>query len=564
MSNRTTIETIKQKLPIESVVGSYIKLERAGKNFKARCPFHNEKTASFQVTPDLGIYKCFGCQKGGDIFSFVQEIEGIPFYEALVTLAEKAGVPLDSNQGDEKQSKSSILRQIMDLASKVYEINLRKTPAVVEYLLSRGLTKETIVAWRIGFAQKGWSHLSDFLVKKFTGDDIIAVGLGIRGDRGVYDRFRERIMFPISDGQGRIVAFTGRVLPGTEESERPVGKYINSPETVLYHKSNILFGFDKAKSFIHSDGFAILVEGQMDCIMSHQAGVKNVVAISGTAATDDHMRMISRFTDDIAIALDADAAGLAAAQKTAITAYRNDMRVSVIAIPNGKDPADTIRENPDDWKTAIANRKDFITFRLEKMKSDDGDKVAVARKELFPILREFTSQIRVDDKLQEIARAFRQSSVDPVRRDYEEFLKQNPAAPKPAEVPTSSQRRDAKSDAIGIILLIEDADAATAAKKLFESILGESFDQALAELSETERAEKQVVAQMLLGSTSGDFRHVQSRLKHLLLQHRLDMLDLKRKHVEAELAKDPSDTARLHELSELVKSRDAIIHQLTH
>lgn len=419
-SNRTTIETIKQKLPIESVVGSYIKLERMGKNYKARCPFHSEKTASFQVTPDLGIYKCFGCQKGGDIFAFVQEIEGVTFYESLVSLAEKAGVTLEKGGDSEKPSKLATYREIMNTAAKFYEVNFRKSPEIVEYLLSRGLTKETMVAWRIGYAPKGWSNASDFLKKKFSAQDIMAVGLGIQGDRGIYDRFRERIMFPISDSQGRVVAFAGRVVPGTEEASKPVGKYINSPDTELYHKSNVLYGFDKAKSFIHADGFAILVEGQMDIVMAHQSGTKNTVAISGTAATDEHMRMLGRFTEEIAIALDADAAGLAAAQKTAIVAYRNDMRVSVIDIPSGKDPADAIREDPDQWKSSIANRRDFITFRLEKMNEQGGDKLAIAKKELFPILREFKSQIRLDDKMQEIARAFRQSSVEPVRRDFED------------------------------------------------------------------------------------------------------------------------------------------------
>ena len=258
MSNRTTIETIKQKLPIESVVGSYIKLEKSGKNFKACCPFHSEKTASFQVTPDLGIYKCFGCQKGGDIFSFVQEIEGVTFYEALVSLAEKAGVTLDrsSDLEDGKPSRFATLRTIMNDAAKFYEVNFRKSPEVVNYLLSRGVTKDTMITFRIGYAPKGWGNVSDYLknlpsqnssfgkARKYSPQDIISVGLGIQGERGIYDRFRERIMFPISDGQGRVVAFTGRVMPGTEESTRPVGKYINSPETDLYHKSNILFGYD--------------------------------------------------------------------------------------------------------------------------------------------------------------------------------------------------------------------------------------------------------------------------------------------------------------------------------
>ena len=563
MSNRTTIETIKQKLPIESVVGSYIKLERMGKNFKARCPFHTEKTASFQVTPDLGIYKCFGCQKGGDIFAFVQEIEGVTFYEALVSLAEKAGVTLERGGSDEKPSKLAMYREIMNNAAKFYEVNFRQSKEVVDYLLGRGMTKDTMVSWRIGFAPKGWSNAADFLKKKYSAQDIISVGLGIQGDRGVYDRFRERIMFPISDGQGRVVAFTGRVMPGTEEEKKPVGKYINSPETDLYHKSNILFGFDKAKSFIHSENFAVLVEGQMDCVMSHQAGFKNTVAISGTAATDEQMKMLGRFTEDIAIALDADAAGLAAAQKTAIVAYRNDMKVSVIDIPNGKDPADTIKENPDLWKDAIASRKDFITFRLQKMNEQGGDKLAIAKKELFPILREFKSQIRLDDKMQEIARAFKQSSVEPVRKDFEEFLKINPLAPKAEDSNLAKAKiRDPKGEVLGTLLAISTQSYFEKLRKDFEEMTGENYSGLLEQYSETDRAQLQFSAQESIGDL-GDETHQHNRLRHLILQMQLDMLEADRKKIEEEMAENPGDESHLRDLSELLKKRDQIIHNLT-
>lgn len=565
MSNRTTIETIKQKLPIESVVGSYIKLEKSGKNFKACCPFHGEKTASFQVTPDLGIYKCFGCQKGGDIFSFVQEIEGVTFYESLVSLAEKAGVTLDrsSDSEDGKPSRFATLRTIMNDAAKFYEVKFRQSPEVVNYLLSRGLVKDTMISWRIGYAPKGWGNASDYLKKKYSPQDIISVGLGIQGERGIYDRFRERIMFPISDGQGRVVAFTGRVMPGTEESTRPVGKYINSPETDLYHKSNILFGYDKAKSFIHADGFAVIVEGQMDCIMSHQAGIKNTVAISGTAATDEHMKILGRFTDDIAIALDADSAGLAAAQKTAIVAYANDMKVSVIDIPNGKDPADTIAENPEHWKTAIKHRKDFITFRLEKMKIQGGDKLAIAKKELFPILREFKSQIRLDDKMQEIAFAFKQSSVDPVRKDFEEFLKQNPLEKKSEDISqVKTKGRDLIGDILGTLLLSKSQPYFEKFKSEFETQTNQNFSELLEQKSDLEKSELQFTAEQMV-TPSSDETHQFNRFRHLILQYRLDMLEADKKRIEEAISENPGDESHLRDLSELLKTRDAIIHQLT-
>lgn len=425
MSHQNAKEIIRAKLSIESVVGSYVKLEKSGKNFRACCPFHSEKSPSFYVTPDRGIYYCYGCQKGGDIFSFVQEIEGVAFYEALKILAEKAGVTLEKGSAD-TESPIGILREIMETATKFYEVGLRTEKAPVEYLMSRGLTKDTMVSWRVGYAKKGWSGLADTLKKKgYRTEDIIRSGLCIAGNHGLYDRFRERIMFPIMDPQGRVIAFTGRVLPGTEEATRPVGKYINSPETDLYHKSKVLFGFDKAKTAIHAQNFVILVEGQMDVIMSHQVGVTNVVALSGTASTDLHMEQIKRFTENVAICLDADNAGLAAAQKTAMVAYAHDMRVLAIDISSGKDPADMILENAAQWNETIKKRKDIITFRLEKMRArnQDAEKLTIARNELFPILAYIKSEILLDDRLKEIAHYFGSTSVDPVRKEFERYLK---------------------------------------------------------------------------------------------------------------------------------------------
>lgn len=434
MLNQNTKEIIRAKLSIESVVGSYVKLEKSGKNFRTYCPFHNEKSPSFYVTPDRGIYYCYGCQKGGDIFSFVQEIEGVAFYEALKMLAEKAGVTLEKGS-HEPESPVGILREIMEVATKFYEVGLRTETTPVEYLMNRGLTKDTMVSWRIGYAKKGWSGLADTLKKKgYKTEDIVRSGLCITGNRGLYDRFRERIMFPIMDPQGRVIAFTGRVLPGTEESTRPVGKYINSPETDLYHKSKVLFGFDKAKTAIHAQNFVILVEGQMDVVMSHQAGVTNVVALSGTASTDLHMEQIKRFTENVAICLDADNAGLAAAQKTAMVAYAHDMRVLAIDISSGKDPADMILENAAEWQETIKKRKDIITFRLEKMRArnQEAEKLTIAKNELFPILAYIKSEILLDDRLKEIAHYFGSTSVDPVRKEFERYLKNKDTDSAPA------------------------------------------------------------------------------------------------------------------------------------
>jgi DNA primase len=297
--------------------------------------------------------------------------------------------------------------------------------------------------------------------------------------------------------------------------------------------------------------------------MSHQAGIKNTVAISGTAATDEHMKILGRFTDDIAIALDADNAGLVAAQKTAIVAYRNDMKVSVIDIPNGKDPADTIAENPEFWKTAIKHRKDFITFRLEKMKVQGGDKLAIAKKELFPILREFKSQIRLDDKMQEIAFAFKQSSVDPVRKDFEEFLKQNPLEKKTEDVSQlKTKGRDLLGDILGTLLLSKSQPYFEKFKSEFETQTHQNVSELLEQKSDLEKSQLQFAAEQMV-TPSSDEIHQFNRFRHLILQYRLDMLEADKKRIEDAISENPGDESHLRDLSELLKTRDAIIHQLT-
>jgi len=580
--NRNTVETIKQKLSIESVVGSYVKLEKSGKNFRACCPFHNEKTPSFYVTPDMGIFKCFGCHKGGDIFKFVEDIENIPFVEALKMLAEKAGVPLGDYK-NEKPSRVSILREIMDNAAKFYEVGLRTHKEAVEYLLSRGVTKETMVAFRIGFAPKEWSNLYNSLRnrsttltpnKKYSDEDILATGLCLKGKQaGLYDRFRERIMFPISDGQGRVVAFTGRVLPGTEEASRPVGKYINSPETELYHKSSILFGYDKAKSAIHAQGFAIIVEGQMDLIMSHQAGITNVVALSGTASTDEHMVQLARFTNDIVICLDADRAGLAAAQKTAMVAYKHGMQVAVVDIPNGKDPADIIRENPEAWKDAIAKRKDFITFRLEKMLQEGEaaqkttQKVLIATKELFPILAYIEHQITIDEKLQQIAKAFH-VSAESVRADFQKFKEGNPIE-KIEMAPARSQitlhidpKINLNERILGILLALKSSDHWSKLKERYESVLG-SLEERLKEIPVDIQSQYILQTELMLGPLPEMLAVYEHTFHDLLVRYELMSLDEEKQKLDLELAEGSQNEAILQRINELSKRKHVLIHQLS-
>jgi DNA primase len=548
--NRNAVETIKQKLSIESVVGSYIKLDPKGKYFTARCPFHNEKTASFSVTPDKGIFYCYGCHKGGDIFTFVQEIEGLAFPDALKQLAEKAGVSLDKN--DQQQTgRISLLRSIMHDAAKYYEIGLRTHKPAVDYLLDRGVTKETMVSFHIGYASLGWSGLYEYLKKKqYHDQDILATGLCIesknqsQGNR-MYDRFRERIMFPINDYQGRVIAFTGRVLPGTQESLRPVGKYINSPETDLYHKSKVLFGYDRAKSAIHTHGFVIMVEGQMDCIMSHQSGIDHVVAISGTAATDDHMNQIKRFTEKIVLCLDADNAGMTAALKTAMVAYRHDMQVAILDLGGMKDPADVIKDSPETWKKLVERRVDIITFRLKKMieRNEMDQKKEIAHKELFPLIEHLTSAIVVDEKLQEIAHAFGSSSVEPLRKDFEQYLQKKNIQETSLTTPETFEEKKPERS------LEQEID-------MLEYLLGERSS------SDCSQEMRQIFFSQLertLGSFEADRAPYERLREKIKTRLHIQQLDQEKKQLDSKRHHHPDDETLLRDIFEISRRKDDLI-----
>jgi DNA primase len=360
----TTTEQIKERLSIVDVVGGYVKLERAGVNFKARCPFHTEKTPSFFVSPTRNSYHCFGCAKSGDVFTFVQELEGLDFRGALKMLAERAGVVIE-NEPRERTDERERLFRALEAACTFFERELMGAPEAREYILKRGLTEVSITHWRIGFVAEGWQRLRDELQRQgFLESELERAGLVKRGERSFYDRFRSRIMFPIMDSAGRVVAFSGRIF-GAAADDPNAAKYLNSPETELFRKSAILYGFDKAKHSIRKLHCAILVEGQMDLVLAHQAGFTNTVALSGTALTDAQCKLLKRLTDNLLIALDADSAGIAAARRSAVEALSHGLDVKVAALPEGKDPADLICESREEWRRVIRAATHVIEFTLD-------------------------------------------------------------------------------------------------------------------------------------------------------------------------------------------------------
>lgn len=358
------IEEIKRRLSVVEVVGEYVKLQKAGGNYRARCPFHSEKTPSFFVSPEKEIWHCFGgCQKGGDIFRFVMEIEGVEFGEALRILAQKAGVPLRGFDPGVQNQKSTVLR-INDAAKVFFQKALEKTEGgkkTNEYLASRGVTEESRDRFALGYAPSSWHSLLEFLERqKFRRDDIVSAGLAVRNEEGkVYDRFRARLMFPIQTPAGQVVGFTGRtLLPDPKEA-----KYINTPQTIAYDKSRELYGLYQAKSSIKEKDEVIFVEGNLDVILSSQAGVGNVVATSGTALTVAHLQAISRYTKNIVFCFDADAAGQQASKRAFEMALEHDFEVQALLLMQAKDPAEVVqKQGPEAWQAISSSKLHLMEF----------------------------------------------------------------------------------------------------------------------------------------------------------------------------------------------------------
>ncbi len=370
-------ELIKQKLDIVDLVGEYVQLKPSGINHKGLCPFHQEKSPSFMVNRERQSWHCFGCSKGGDVFSFVQDVEGMDFVEALKMLANKAGVQLTNTFEDKaKSSQKNRIKEINGKAAAFYNHVLTKmdvSKAAQEYLKNRGLTEETIAEWQVGFIPEQWDLLTQYLLKKgYSIDDLIAAGLTIKREganaqsgKGFYDRFRGRIMFPIWDVHGNVVGFTGRVLVMTEKSG---GKYVNTPVTPVYDKSSVVFGLNKAKQEIRKKNLVVMVEGQMDVIACHQAGMKNVVATSGTAMTEHQITLLKRYSENMNMAFDADAAGIKAAKRGIDLALEQGLHVKVIEIPEGKgeDPDDCLQQNPDVWFHSVDNASPVMDWYFSR------------------------------------------------------------------------------------------------------------------------------------------------------------------------------------------------------
>ena len=393
-------EDIKIRLPIEELIGSYLPLKKAGRIFKSNCPFHNEKSPSFTVSPERGIFKCFGCGEGGDIFDFVMKIEGLTFGETIKLLAEKAGVELKdvpTHSSGPSSNERERLRAINEYATKLWHTLLKKhvkTEAARAYLYGRGVSDQSIDQFSIGYAPAG--TVTNQALKKagFSPTDI-----SLAGDPG---RFQQRIIFPIASITGQVVGFTGRLLG---EGSGP--KYWNTPETPLFAKSTTLYGLHLAKRAIQEEDVAILVEGQMDVVMLHQFGYSQTIASSGTALTAEQVKIVSRFSHNIAFAYDQDKAGQDATKRGIELVLAANLNPSVITIPNGKDPADCLLHAPELWEQAYTNRQPFMLWLLDHILGKDQSLTPVRKKEvvsqLLPWLQKVIDPIEQQDWIRIIA-----------------------------------------------------------------------------------------------------------------------------------------------------------------
>jgi DNA primase len=403
------VDEVKQRLAIEDVISEYVQLKRAGRNWKGLSPFSNERTPSFVVSPEKQIWHDFSSGKGGNVFSFVMEMEGLDFKGALELLARKAGVDLEqyrTSSGSRSGPDKERLHQLLEAATHFYQVQFSKNKTALDYVFKkRQFSKETALEWRLGYSPNNGSALLDFLkTKGFNEAEMKAAGVSARAYRGgMQDMFRGRLMIPLQDAQGRVIGFTARLL--ADDPEAP--KYINTPATVLYDKSRHVYGLHLAKEAIRKNQYVVLAEGNLDVIASHQVGVRQVVATAGTALTEPHLKALSLFTGDIRLSFDADKAGVNATERAIPIASKVKVSLSIIDIPSGKDPDELIKQDPEIWKRIIQAPQYALDWLMERYKKLLDITSAEGKRKysdvLLPVVRALDDAVERDHYLVAIA-----------------------------------------------------------------------------------------------------------------------------------------------------------------
>ena len=465
--SQETIEQIRGGSDIVEVIGSYFPLKRAGANFMALCPFHKEKTPSFNVHPGKQIFHCFGCHKGGDVFKFVQEYENIGFVEAVKRLAERAGIRLEIEQSPEDDRRRALKESLLTIHE---QITLRWHGALLndacaegarEYLNNRGLDETAVKQFRLGYAPDDWADTVNWAKAKQHGTDLMEqAGLVVRkeGSGRLYGRFRGRLMFPICDEQSRVIGFSGRVL----DSEAKTAKYVNSPETPLFTKGRVIYGLDHAKRPMLDAQQALICEGQLDVIACHQAGVKHAIAPQGTALTPDQCRVLRRYAEEVVLCFDSDAAGQAAATRSLDGLLEADLAVRVMMVPAPHDPDSFIRENgADAFCERLSNAVGFFEFYLKQLCSENDANSDRGRRSILRAMgeaaRKTNDEVTLDRCAQQTALALR-VSAEAVRTEFGKLkIRVRGAVSEP--VPEPMTRPDAHEIWLLCLLFADDSGA---------------------------------------------------------------------------------------------------------
>ncbi len=393
------VELVKSKIDIVEIIGERVILKKAGRHFKGLCPFHSEKSPSFIVSAERQSFKCFGCQESGDVLTFMQKYDGYSFLEALEVLAKRVGVTLESYRPTSQDSYKKKLLEIMSLSTEYYHYLLTKHQSGEEarqYLKSRGINSDAISQFYLGYAPNQWRSVSDFLInkKKYAPEELESVGLVIRKDvNSFYDRFRGRVMFPLKDHKGVVVGFSGRTLIKDDKE----AKYINSPETMLYSKSRMLYGLWENREQIRKADSIVLVEGELDVIPSWQVGVKNVAAIKGSAFTNEQAQLMTRFTKNVVMSLDSDSAGQEAIKRAVVIAENLDMSIRVVQITGGKDPGDVATANPRAWREMVGKAVLYWDFLIDSALTRNdpktGEGARAISSEVIPALSQIANSV---------------------------------------------------------------------------------------------------------------------------------------------------------------------------
>jgi len=480
------IQQIVQSTDIVRLVGRHCELKKKGARYWALCPFHKEKTPSFSVDPQTGLYYCFGCKEGGSVFTFLQKMEGLSFREALQRLASEAGVDLRRYGSPDAPSQSLMgrLRAAHELATSFYQKCLQKSESgrkARRYLAGRQISEESVAAWRLGYAPEGWDHFLSLARRRGFEPELLArAGLVLprQGAPGHYDRFRNRLMFPIADATGRTIAFGARAL-----SEEDEPKYLNSPETALFSKGRCFYGLDRARQAIRSAGRAVVLEGYTDVIMAHQAGVEEAVAVLGTALSEEHAHALKRLCEKVVLVFDADEAGQKSAARSIEVLLKEDLAVYVAELPGGLDPCDLIvQRGPEAFRRALQQSQEFFRFRLALAgKEHDLGSIegrAAAFHELARMAMTISDEARRDMVVRWIARELdvRESQAWAY---LERTWRRRPAAER-QEGPALSADRSVPGELLGLLLACPEL-AEEAAARLDCALLQEGPERAALE-----------------------------------------------------------------------------------